>query len=673
MIKRFLRNGLLAIVAVFLCFAFAGQAPFYMREQVRKMEDMSTQDIQISVIDDSTVRLENQIKGNGVAYSWLIRNTINDIEVYNDEMLAKAENDVIEISYQELSSLSFQAVVEYMGIQYTSNTFLVQSSGELLESAESTATTASATPNMSRDIGDIASLAFLLFLAVTVFLYYILPKHLQWVVLLLASTVFYVLSGIQYFIFLVFSSVVSFLAAKKMALTHNKFKKILEDITDTGYKKTYKKQLQKENKFWLFTALFGTLFVMLMIKYTAFFTENINAWFAVSIPMVSLVMPLGLSFYTFILLSYLIDVYRGKYTAENNFFRFFLFVSFFPHVSQGPISRFDDLAAQFKEKHAFSFDNLCQSSQRILWGFFVKLVLADRLGLLVGGVYDGHEGQSWQMLVLATIAYSLQIYADFYSSMEIAIGSAQLFGIKLSENFMRPYFSVSMPEFWRRWHITLGTWFRDYVFYPISVSHTLMKFNVWARKKWGAHAARVLASAPPIMGVWILTGLWHGASWNFVVWGVFHGCLILLSAALSEHFQSMLEKLGVPTKSAGYKLLQMGKVFFLCSIGRVFFRSESLSVAMGIFKNIVGLSSPNAIIADLAVYYTWLDVVVLLVGLLMFLAVSIIQERGGRVRIKIAKLSIPARWSIWIVLILGTVLFGIYGPGTSPVFLYEDF
>ncbi len=672
MIKRFLRNALLAIVAVFLCFAFAGQAPFHMREQVQRIKDMPPQDIQVSVIDDSTVRLENQIKGSGISYSWLIRNTINDTEVYNDEMLAKAENDVIEISYQDLSSLSFQAVVEYDGIKYTSNTFLVQSSGELLESDEITATTV-ATQSMARNVGDIASLAFLLFLAVTVLFYYVLPKRLQWVVLLLASIVFYLLSGIQYFVFIVFSSVVSFLAAKKMALAHNKLKKSLENITDTSLIKTHKKQLQKENRFWLFTALLGTLFVMLMIKYTAFFTENVNSWFSVSIPLVSLVMPLGLSFYTFILLSYLIDVYRGKYTAENNFFRFFLFVSFFPHVSQGPISRFDDLAAQFSKKHAFSFDNLCQSSQRILWGFFIKLVLADRLGLLVSGVYDSHEGQSWQMLILATIAYSIQIYADFYSSMEIAIGSAQLFGIKLSENFMRPYFSTTMPEFWQRWHITLGTWFRDYIFYPISVSHTLMRFNVWARKKWGAHASRVLASAPPIMGVWILTGLWHGASWNFVVWGLFHGSLILLSTALSAPFQSTLKKLGIPTKSAGYKLLQMGKVFFLCSVGRVFFRAESLSVAMDIFKNMVGLAHPSTLIDDLAVYYTWLDGIVLLIGLLMFLTVSIIQERGSGVRIKIAKLSIPVRWSIWIVLILGTVLFGIYGPGTSPVFLYENF
>ncbi len=673
MILRFLRNGLLAIVVVFLCFAFASQTPFYMREQVKKMEDMSLQDIRVFVINDSTVRLENQIKGNGITYSWLIRNTINDTEVFNDEMISKAENDVIEISYQELQDLSIQAIIEFEGTQYTSNTFFMQSNGELRESAINNATTTATAGNMARGIGDIVSLAFLLFLGVTVLLYYTVPKRCQWMVLLLASIVFYLLSGIQYFIFLVFSSVVGFAAAKKMASNHKKYKNAFANVTDTTLIKAHKKQLQKENRYWLFTALFGTLFVMLVIKYTAFFTESINAWFTVNIPLISLVMPLGLSFYTFILLSYLIDVYRGKYVAEKNFFKFFLFVSFFPHVSQGPISRFNDLAVQFEKKHVFSFDNLCLSAQRILWGFFVKLVLADRIGLLVNSVYDNYEGQSWQMLTLATIAYSIQIYTDFYSSMEIAIGCAQLFGIKLAENFMRPYFSTTMPEFWRRWHITLGTWFRDYIFYPISVSHILMKFNVWARKKWGVHTSRVLASAPPIMGVWILTGLWHGASWNFVAWGLFHGSLILLSTAFAEPFQSTLKKWRVPTKSAGYKLLQMGKVFFLCSIGRVFFRAESVSAAIVIFKNIATLSSPNVMIDVLALHFNWFDGIVLLVGLLMFLTVSIIQERVGSVRSEIAKINILARWGIWIVLILGTVLFGIYGPGTSPVFLYEDF
>ncbi len=673
MIQRLFRNGLLAIVVVFLCFVFARQTPFHMREQVRRMEDMSPQDIRVSVLDDQTVRLENQIKGNKISYSWLIRNTINDTEVYNDKMLAKAENDVIEISYQQLYDLSFQAIIEYEGTQYTSNTFFMQSNGELRASAESTATTIATTGNTAGDIAGIVSLAFLLFLAVTVLLYYAAPKHCQWLVLLLASIVFYMLSGVSYLIFLVFSSLVGFIAAKKMSLTHERYKKKLATITDASCIKTHKKQLKKENKHWLFTALFGTLFVMLVIKYTAFFAESVNTWFAVNIPLVSFVMPLGLSFYTLILLAYLIDVYRGKYAAENNFFKFFLFVSFFPHVSQGPISRFPDLAAQFKKKHTFSFDNLCQSAQRILWGFFVKLVLADRIGLLVNGVYNNYESQNWQMLTLATFAYSIQIYADFYSSMEIAIGSAQLFGIKLSENFMRPYFSTTMPEFWRRWHITLGTWFRDYIFYPISVSHSSMRFNVWARKKWGAHVSRVLASAPPILAVWILTGLWHGASWNFVVWGLWHGGLILLSTAFSMPFQRTLEKWHIPTKFAGYKLLQMGKVFFLCSIGRVFFRAESMPMAINIFKNIATLYSPNVMIDVLALHFDWYDGIILLVGLLMFLSVSIIQERVGSVRLEIAKLNILGRWGIWIVLILGTVLFGIYGPGTSPVFLYENF
>ncbi len=637
------------------------------------MHSMSPQDIGVDIIDGSTVRLENKIKADGLTYSWLIQSVINDTLVYNDEMLAKAENDVIEISYEQLCDISFQAIIEQEGTQYKSDTFLLQANGELRRSAISDGAVTPTDASIARDVGDIVSLAYLAFLLLTVLLYYLLPKRTQWMVLLFASSLFYLLSGVQYFVFIAFSSAVGFLLAKRMTANRQKQAAFLQNTTDASLKAIRKKQLQKQNRRLLFTALLGTLGVMAVIKYAAFFTQSINAWFSIELPLASFILPLGLSFYTFILLSYLIDVYRGKYAAEGNFFKLFLFVSFFPHVSQGPISRFDGLAAQFSKKHSFSFDNLCLCAQHILWGFFVKLVLADRIAIFVNSVYDSYEGQSWQMLLFATLAFSVQIYADFYGSMEIAIGSAQLFGIKLAENFMRPYFSTNMPEFWRRWHITLGAWFRDYVFYPISLSRPLMKFNVWARKKWGAGVSRVLLAAPPIMGVWVLTGLWHGASWNFAVWGLFHGLLILLSTAFSQPMQNTLRRLHIPTKSAAYALLQMAKVFLLCSVGRVFFRSESLSAAFNIFGRIMTFS-PQSATADVVPHSLGLtDGIVLLVGLIMFLAVSITQERGGSVRTKIAGMSIAVRWGIWIVLILGTVLFGIYGPGTSPVFLYEDF
>ncbi len=683
--KRFFINGILLAVVVVLCVFFAVQPSFFQQEQLQRMSDMSKEDIRLSVIDEQTVRLENLIKGNDLAYSWIIENTINGVSVYSnadsdsdgdleeEELLAFAENDVIEISYQTLESLSFQAIIEHEGVRYTSNTFFVASDGSLIESILSNASITNIDNSTARGVDDIVSLAYLLFLLFFVLLYFLVPQKKQWVVLLLASLLFYVLSGVQYIVFILFSSAIAFFVAKNMSSKHRALNEVLEQITNLKEKKQHKTQLQRENRQLLFTALIATLGVMVVIKYTSFATENLNEIFSLGLPMLSLVMPLGLSFYTFILVAYLVDVYRGKYAAEEQYLKLLLFVSFFPHVTQGPISRYNDLSNQLQKGHSFCYHNFCKAAQRILWGFFIKLVLADRLGLLVSGVYDAYESQSWLMLTIATLCYSIQIYADFYSSMEIAIGSAQMFGIQLSENFMRPYFSTSMPEFWRRWHITLGTWFRDYVFYPISMSGVLMKFNVWTRKKFGVHLSRVLAAAPPVLGVWVLTGLWHGAAWNFVAWGLFHGCLILLSTAFSQQIQSGLEKRGVPLEAWYYKLFQMGRVFLLCTVGRVFFRASSVSEAFDIFGKIVGLSAPNGLLNGTDIPFGRTDFVLALLGVLALLTVSIIQERKGSVREEIAKQNIVVRWSIWILLILITVLFGIYGPGTAPVFLYEAF
>ncbi len=493
--------------------------------------------------------------------------------------------------------------------------------------------------------------------------------------MLAGSLVFYLISGFQYIIFLIGSSAATFVVAKQMSVRIQEANGKLAEAKDIKSKKAIKGSLQKANRNLLWIAVICTLGVMVIIKYTYFFIENINNLLNVEIPLVHLLMPLGLSFYTFMLIAYLMDVYRGKYEAEKNFFKFLLFSSFFPHVSQGPISRYDELGKeQLTAIHSFDYRNFCFGMQRILWGFFMKLVLADRLSIFVTGVYSDYENQSWLMLAVAALAFSIQIYVDFYSSMEIAIGSAQLFGIKLAENFMRPYFSKSMPEFWRRWHITLGTWFKDYVFYPIAISKNLMKFSRWSREKFGANVSKILAVIPPIMGVWVLTGLWHGAAWNFVAWGVYHGILIVLSSIFAEHVTQRFEKLGIKTDTKGFKVLQMIKVFILCSIGRVFFVSDSIGEAFHIFARIGTLkNSPNGLIniADIPLILPEYGIIII-TTILLFI-VSTFQEVRGSLREQIDKASIFIRWPIWLILIFATLIFGVYGDGAPAEFIYEEF
>lgn len=500
LMDKMLKKGLLAILVIIFCITFASENPILWESTKEKITEITVDEIEVTVVDEETLRIENLIKDGELLYTWHIYKELEGSAKSSTGMLAKSDFDVVEFYYDDLESVSFEAVVIYDGMEYESNTFYVASDGSITQSDEDTSSV-SETEEISRDISDIVSLAYVAFLLGMVLVYYVVPRKAQWIVLLVASILFYVLSGIQYILFILGAALVAFLVGKEMTRKRSYIELLMKDAENSKEKKQLKAQLQKFNKQLLTIAFIVVLGIMVVIKYSNFMLSNVNSVLGLELPLLELVMPIGLSFYSFMLIAYLLDVARGKYQAEEEFARFFLFVSFFPHVSQGPISRYNEIAPQLREGKSFQYHNFCLAAQRILWGFFVKLVLADRIATLVNGVYDSYETQSWFMLIVASIAYSIQVYADFYSSMEIAIGSAQMFGITLQENFLRPYFSTNMPEFWRRWHVSLGTWFKDYVFYPISISKGLMKFTVKVRKKYGPNVARVIAAAPPIMGV----------------------------------------------------------------------------------------------------------------------------------------------------------------------------
>lgn len=645
---RVFKKILLGLVVIIFCFIFASQNPFWLSDEEKNMRDMDIEDIELTILNDSTIRIENLINGDYI-YGWNISNSYEKGYFPSGEMVFSSEYDLIEIYYEDLDELSFQAIIVNDGIEYTSNTFYVNSDGEISQIDELSDSSETEVDSLTKSIDNVTSLAYLCFLFVVVLLFYLLSNKFQMSVLLIASIIFYTASGVQYMLFVLFSSIITFVVAKQLSGKRSKQDKELLGI-----------------------ALIGTLGVMVVIKYCAFTISNINALLHTNIPIVSLIMPLGLSFYTFVLISYIMDVYRGKYVAEKKFLKLFTFISFFPHISQGPLSKYNELSSQFEEKKKFEYKNMCFALQRILWGFFTKLVLADRIGTLISGVFSNYETQSGSALLIASMLYSIQIYADFYGSMEIAIGSAQLFGIKLQENFMRPYFSTNMPEFWRRWHISLGVWFKEYVFYPISISKLMRNLSVKSRRKYGMKTSRIVAAIPPIMSVWLLTGLWHGASWNFVAWGVFHGILILLSTIFSLSVQQFVVKIGINTENMIYKVLQMFKVFMLCTIGRIFFRATSIKSAVIIFNRIFTLTSgENNLIPEEITFYDIVDYAIPLGACILLFVVSIIQENKGDVRNCIYTKSIVIRWIIWISIICAVVIFGI--SSTTQSFIYEAF
>ena len=299
------------------------------------------------------------------------------------------------------------------------------------------------------------SMEFLLFVILAAAGDYWIPKKYQWVWLLAFSYIYYVSGDIRVTYFLVFTTFTSWAAAAWM-------EQAAERIKD-------KKKARQAKRRILALALVLNFGVLGALKYTNFAIDTVNSLFGAEFGSLKLLLPLGISFYTFQSMGYILDVYWGKAKAEHNLFRFALFVSFFPQILQGPIGRYDSLSQQLYAPHAFSWERSERAFLRILWGYFKKMVIADNAVIFVDAIFD-HPDLYDGLGIVGVLAYSVQLYCDFSGGMDVVIGVAELFGIRLDENFKRPYFAVSITDFWHRWHITLGTWMKDYVFYPVSLS-----------------------------------------------------------------------------------------------------------------------------------------------------------------------------------------------------------
>ncbi|MBO5371429.1 MAG: MBOAT family protein [Lachnospiraceae bacterium] len=527
------------------------------------------------------------------------------------------------------------------------------------------------------------SFIYLLFLAIACLSYYLMPVKARWAVLLWANIVFYLFSGWDNFIFLLGAIAVSYFVACKMSDNHAEFKALKKSGTyDRKELKVIKEQYEAKRKKMLLIGLAFVILLLVVVKYTNFILGNVYSLlelmgFEHDQVFFNIIMPMGISFFVFQIIAYLMDVYRGDIDAQKNFLRYSLYISFFPTVVQGPIPRYKFLGTQLENEHPFSYENIRDGAIQIIWGFAKKLILSERLATFVSQIYDNYAANSYKgiILVIATVAFSIQIYADFSGCMDIATGSARLFGIQLPDNFLRPYFSKNMPEFWRRWHVSLGTWFKDYVLYPFSISPRLLKLNKNIRAKFGAEAGRIIFSAIPIYAVWMLTGVWHGAQWNYIIWGLFHGTLIVMSMIYEPYNKKVIEKLQIKTDCFSFRLFQMARTFTLCCVGRVFFRANGFMDAMGIFKNMFsglglefirggrifeyGLNRENMLVVLIAIVVLWI--------------VSMLQEKMDVLE-ALSKQNLIFRWAIIYALFFAVLIFGQYGPGyDSSSFIYEQF
>ena len=518
------------------------------------------------------------------------------------------------------------------------------------------------------------SFSFLACLAVLLIVYYLIPKKTQWILLLAASYGFYLLAGIKYLAFILFTTATTYLSGQIIGARLDK-----QDVYLAAHKaelsrddrKAYKNKVKGINRIYMITCLalnFGVLAVCKVLLVDPFKTAAAGGFLS----FLSLGLPLGISFYMFQSTGYVVDVYRGVSKAEKNPFKFALFVSFFPQLIQGPISKFSHVAPSMYAPHAFDGKQVSFGLQRMLWGYFKKMVIADRLTAAVIAL-KGPEFTGFGFLLLMTF-YAAQIYMDFTGGIDITIGIAQALGIKLPENFVRPFFSKNIAEYWRRWHISLGEWMKDYIFYPISVSQPMLKLSKSARQKFGNFGKRLPVYIASI-ATWFCTGIWHGVTPNFILWGMMNCFVIVVSEELAPLYERFHNRFHLKEKKlyGGFEILRM---FMLMNLIRV----------VDLFPNVGEyFRRMGSMVTTFNFHILWdgsimklglsgLDYAIIGGGIVIVFIVSLIQEKKGSIRQILAAKPAVLRYSLIFALFLIVLLMGSYGIGyNASNFIYNQF
>lgn len=498
------------------------------------------------------------------------------------------------------------------------------------------------------------SMEFLSFVAVTLLLYFLIPIRYRWLALLGASVYFYYNAGVVQLLVVLGSAGIAYGTALRVEKVYN------SDHPD-----------RKEARKYLTAGILTLLLVLAYAKVGKRTVEAAGALLSFEKLDFEILVPLGISYYSFSLIGYMADVYWKKDKAEHGYLKLLLYTIYFPHILQGPIPRHRKLTSQLIKGHPFDYQSLCNGLQRMMWGYFKKMVIADRLAVLVGTVFDNPVSYEGPVFVIAAVCAAVQLYCDFSGCMDIALGISEAMSIHLDENFQRPFFAKSAAQFWRRWHITLGTWFKDYVYMPLAISPRLIRFCQRVKGRFGNKAAKNLMSIIPLAIVWMLTGLWHSTGMNYVVWGFYWGILIILGTVLGPEIKKMTKRLGINTVSKWFRAFQVARTFVLYLISRLLTAPGDIRLTGEIFRRMssgwnlgklfqktifeIGLDGADFVVVIAAVCVLW--------------CIDLLQEKGIRIRESIAAWPMAARWAICYACILATLIFGVYGSG-EDTFVY---
>lgn len=510
------------------------------------------------------------------------------------------------------------------------------------------------------------------FLPLTLLAYGVAPRRARWAVLLGASYAFFwCLSGTLVG-FLLASTVIVYACGLGMSSALRKRDALLSEATEG--KRQIRKACKRRMRIVLAAGVVANIGMLVALKYLGFFSSaagSVLSLVGVDVPTVAATIgvPIGISFYTLMAVSYLVDVYRETVKADRNIARVALFLGFFPQIMEGPICRYGQTAESLFAGEPLTRQNLYEGSLRVLWGVAKKAIVADRLNAFVKPVFDNYAAYDGGVIAFAAVVYTVQLYCDFSGTMDVALGTARFFNVNLPENFRQPFFSRTASEFWKRWHITLGTWFKDYVYYPISLSKPCKSLTSAARKRIGLRYGPLLTSSIALLAVWVGNGLWHGAGSQYLLFGMYYFAMIMAGGLIEPVAQSLSERLGINRDAVPYRVFQTLRTLVIIFAGELLFRANDAQTGLAMLAKAIGDFTLDSFVQG-TVFSMGIDrhdCAIVIVMLAIMLVVAIAKERGASPCEAMTVRHATVRWGAWVSCVLLIVVFGAYGASYTPV------
>lgn len=524
------------------------------------------------------------------------------------------------------------------------------------------------------------SLYIFMFLPIVLLAYQLTPKKIRWFTLVLSGYVFFWMLSGKLVIYLIGTTIWTHYIGLWLADL-----KLQCKVDTIGQEKQeidiIQKQYKKKERMVLICGIVLVVAVLAYLKYYNFFAQNANvllktAGSPILLQAKTLLLPIGISFYSLQAVGYMADVYWEKISAQQNPGKIALFLGFFPQIMEGPISMYSQVTEDLWEGRSLTGENLSQGSVRILWGLFKKMIIADRLYVLVSEIFDHYQKYSGVIVAVAAVAYTVQLYMEFSGCMDIIIGSGRMFGVTLPENFRQPFASRNAAEFWRRWHITLGIWFKTYIFYPVSVSGIVKKWSRFGRKHLGKQITRIGVSAIALFPVWLCNGLWHGPRWSYIFYGMYYFMILLGGIILEPVRTKWIKACHINEDAFYYKIPQILKTWMIIFVGELFFRANGFRAGWHMFRSIFQNFELKKLWDGTLLTFRLdkADWMVIFAGCAVAAIVGMIKERNLLGESGIQRLWLPVRWAVYYGLIFAIVIFGAYGIGYQQVdMIYAGF